>query len=819
MLNGGEPTEEHEVTKGALQADSQFKEGAAGPLEQADPTKILAKVVEGFTDDIAVHFWDFGGQMMTHATHQFFLRARCLYVIVIDGRNRDDGNADAEYWLSYLHAFAGDNTPVLIVGNKADASPVEVDLALLKKRHGHIVEYHKLSCAKREESQHARAFEGFLEQFKAELAKLAGMGSMVKSHAEAMIEADQMLRRRGRSPVSELVEIFAAKSVEAQIARDQLAYFDLLGVVVWFQDRAALADMVFSPAWITNGVYSVLYSDAADKAGGRLTAAEFHRVLDDAGQGYTAEDKRLMMEAMKAFKTAFVKKDRWIVPAILPVKAASHTFDTSHPISVRLRFDAFLPPQLLSQLICERQGEIVEDAVWRAGVHLRARGGLVAEALLLADHTERSLRIDVSGRDAQVYLGVLQDAALGELEDLPELEPKVKLRLAPAAALSESRGTQPEREEWAGLDTVLNVKAHGQASLFHGKHVYDLKKVFGDAPTPRGMRKGEVFLSYARRDIELLKRFDKRLYYANVSTWWDDALDEGKWRDQIDRKIDEAQALIVVWTPLSATREQVRREVDLAGADKVIHVKANGLEPDAHLPEYADLNLIDIEDDARLREALAKSGVTMRSAPSPQPRPVMRGGIVDLRADRDDAGRIDCLVAGVIVALDVLHVHRLRHARLLIEIAHIAGEVRIVGDAADIAFEMADIDRIEPQQRRKQPPVRLGDRGAGQIAPRRQPLVQPVERLEERADRLLIGVLRGGEAGFVDAVIDRVVNSLVQRIDLFAQQLGIIVSRPRPDRIERAVEHAYDLRGLVGDDRVGLLVPQHRHRDPARIGR
>ena len=90
-------------------------------MEQADPTKILERGGgRASTKTSPCISGTFGGQMMTHATHQFFLRARCLYVIVIDGRNRDDGGADAEYWLSYIRAFASNNTPALIVGNKAD---------------------------------------------------------------------------------------------------------------------------------------------------------------------------------------------------------------------------------------------------------------------------------------------------------------------------------------------------------------------------------------------------------------------------------------------------------------------------------------------------------------------------------------------------------------------------------------------------------------------------------------------------------------------------------------------------------------------------
>ena len=47
------------------------------------------------------------------------------------------------------------------------------------------------------------------------------------------------------------------------------------------------------------------------------------------------------------------------------------------------------------------------------------------------------------------------------------------------------------------------------------------------------------------------------------------------------------------------------------------------------------------------------------------------------------------------MVLDMGHVHRLRDAGLLIEIAHIAGQICIIVNAPDIAFEMPDIDGIE----------------------------------------------------------------------------------------------------------------------------
>ena len=67
---------------------------------------------------VKAHYWDFGGQEIMHATHQFFLSKRSLYILVIDKR-REEKN---EYWLKLIQSFGGDS-PILLVLNKIDENP------------------------------------------------------------------------------------------------------------------------------------------------------------------------------------------------------------------------------------------------------------------------------------------------------------------------------------------------------------------------------------------------------------------------------------------------------------------------------------------------------------------------------------------------------------------------------------------------------------------------------------------------------------------------------------------------------------------------
>jgi len=74
--------------------------------------------VEEADKSINVHLWDFGGQEIMHATHQFFLSKRSLYILVLDGRKDEK----TEYWLKHIESFGGDS-PVLVVINKIDENP------------------------------------------------------------------------------------------------------------------------------------------------------------------------------------------------------------------------------------------------------------------------------------------------------------------------------------------------------------------------------------------------------------------------------------------------------------------------------------------------------------------------------------------------------------------------------------------------------------------------------------------------------------------------------------------------------------------------
>jgi len=112
---------------------------------------------------ITARLWDFGGQVMSHSTHQFFLRERCLYILALDARTEINVNDQAEYWLEHVKAF-GKNAAVMLVGNKCDLTPVNLDMRALTEKYPNVVGFYSFSC-----TQVADKYKHQYETFRADL--------------------------------------------------------------------------------------------------------------------------------------------------------------------------------------------------------------------------------------------------------------------------------------------------------------------------------------------------------------------------------------------------------------------------------------------------------------------------------------------------------------------------------------------------------------------------------------------------------------------------------------------------------------------------
>jgi GTPase SAR1 family protein len=439
---------------------------------------------------IIASFWDFGGQIMVHATHQLFLRESCLYVLLVSAREKEKATERAEYWLEHVKSF-GKGAPVLIVANKADKEPVRLDEALLLAKYPDMIQgFFQLSAT---EAQ--GAFLSQFEQFKQVFCQqLQAVGLHQVQFQKAHFAVLQNLRQRTPKQAFLTHADYAAlcneQRIDEHVALNSawlLDILDKLGVIVHFPDMVETEEYILNPRWLTYGVYTIMYHEVA-----RITRADAVKllgskpVIDHDGNelAYPPAKCRIVFEAMRRYKLCYFlprDPDQMIIPALLPSDIKQHGFDTASALEFHYQFESFLPRHLISELIVECHEDIAnnddQDIVWQHGVLLENRTHQT-RALIQADYHFRRLSIWLTrGSNTADLLATLRDRVERIVARI-DIKYKRNIRL-PREAL-EPGSSIPLEAESANFGQILAMRNRNQPTYFHESgSEYSITKILG----------------------------------------------------------------------------------------------------------------------------------------------------------------------------------------------------------------------------------------------------------------------------------------------------------------------------------------------------
>ena len=90
---------------GKFDRDEKKTEGIRIETYMIDPPEDRRCGAEG--EQVRLNVWDFGGQEIMHATHQFFLTKRSLYLLVLDAR-KGENEGNIHYWLKIIQSYGAD---------------------------------------------------------------------------------------------------------------------------------------------------------------------------------------------------------------------------------------------------------------------------------------------------------------------------------------------------------------------------------------------------------------------------------------------------------------------------------------------------------------------------------------------------------------------------------------------------------------------------------------------------------------------------------------------------------------------------------------
>ena len=391
-----------------------FREKVDGNEPQTQGINIRKWVVENGEREIKANFWDFGGQEIMHATHQFFLSKRSLYILVLDGRKDEK----SEYWLKLIENFGGDS-PVLVVINKIDENPAfEQNRKFLQEKYPSIRGFYRLSCKSNEGvEEFSKALQEELTKVKHLEIKWPKSWFNVKSRLEKIcpncpsnIKGEDACEYFNFIEFKEYKRICDEEGIKSESEQDTLVDFlHDLGVILHFKDIPLLNTHVLEPEWVTNAVYKIVNSKEIADSKGILKLDMLHEILKQSTERdfyYPPYQYGFFISLMKKFELSYdLDNNTVLLPASLEIQEPNFGFEYEGALKFVIDYD-FLPPSVMPRFIVKMNRDIKDDLRWRTGVVLENKG-YYSTAVIRADIEAKRISIYINGNQRRDYFSVI----------------------------------------------------------------------------------------------------------------------------------------------------------------------------------------------------------------------------------------------------------------------------------------------------------------------------------------------------------------------------------------------------------------------------
>lgn len=490
--------------------------------------------VLGKNDKATVHIWDFGGQEMMHATHQFFLTQRSLYLLVL---NRRQGGIDreADYWFRLIRAFGGKDAPVIVVLNKQKSEPFDVNReGWLEKYQSNIKGFVETDCE--DKKSIAQLERKIVEQLQA-------MESLKARFPRRWFDIKDALSKMQAEHISfdEYRRLCQKHGERDRASQTSLAGFlhDLGIALNYGQDPRLRFNYVLKPEWVTQGIYALLHAFVRSK--GVFTQAEAERELEK--KRYSSEDTQFILGLMERFELSFPldeKPHRVLIPELLDDRQPrdASAFKPSECLNFGYRYSV-LTEGLLPRFIARTHHLGKPEARWKSGVILEDPS-TGCRALVRADAAEAEVRVHINGPEEarRELLGIIRynfEVIHSDYEFKPEAQ--VYPPAAPQKAISVD-----ELEALARSKTTVSVVLADKSVI--DQNIAALIDPVTSTPLPL-----RLFLSYSHLDessIDELRK-DLRVMERNgqIRPWYDRALTAGdKWEESILHELKAADIVV-----------------------------------------------------------------------------------------------------------------------------------------------------------------------------------------------------------------------------------------------------------------------------------
>ncbi|MEH2052127.1 COR domain-containing protein [Nostoc sp.] len=368
--------------------------------------------------------WDFGGQDIYHATHQFFLTNRSLFLLAWNARLGFE-QGKLYYWLDTIKALAPES-PILLVATHIDERDADLPLRELRDKYPQIVKHCKIS------SKTSRGIEEIRQAIAEVAAKLPLMGEIWPT---SWLNAANAIRNEAKKYITpqQLWDIMAKSQVvdsQEVLAR----WLHELGEILYFQDNEELNDtVILKPQWVTEYISKVLESEDVINRKGIFTRQEMNQLWRDLEPFMRDHFLRLMERFDLSYRISESPALSLVVER-LPLDTPDYQQEwqqikqTGECNEISMKFQLNTIPAGIPTWFIARQHRFTTSKHWRNGV-LFADYEQKHLALVQAFPRDRYLQLTVRGAYPQNFFALLKDGIEVTLRRFPGLWDTMQLKI------------------------------------------------------------------------------------------------------------------------------------------------------------------------------------------------------------------------------------------------------------------------------------------------------------------------------------------------------------------------------------------------------
>jgi internalin A len=498
-----------------------------------------------------INLWDFGGQEIYHATHQFFLTKRSLYLLVADTRQ---DNTDCNFWLEVVELLS-DASPILIVKNEKQERPCQVNENQLRGRFSNLEKILPTNLATN------RGLSDIFAAIQHHISRLPHIGTPLP---KTWVNVRKALETDLRNHISqnEFLALCDTHGFKRHEDKLQLSgYLHDLGVCLHFQDDAVLEEIVIlKPEWGTTAVYKVLDTAKVQENLGCFTDNDLAIIWADSQY---ATVRRKLLQLMMKFKLCYEIPHRpktYIAPQLLSPNQPEYDWDDTNNLILRYQYE-FMPKGMLTRFIVEMHRLIDGELVWKEGVILKDEN---ARAEVIEAYYKNEIRIRIAGKLKKPLLENIRHEfrKIHDSYNKPE-DPSEKHRLRFQEFIpcncSTCKGSQtPFSYSLDRLQARLKSDRH-QIECDISYEMIDVRNLIDDvlrggSSTPSTEANMKIFVSYSHADSEWLTKLQTHLKpftrNGSIDLWDDTRIRPGdEWQTEIETALAAAKIAILLVSP------------------------------------------------------------------------------------------------------------------------------------------------------------------------------------------------------------------------------------------------------------------------------